>query len=780
VDAGSPPQTGLEAARIVTNDVNRPPLFAPLINRTVESGRELTFNVSSSDSTDPLWPRRLFLSASGLPTNATFIDSGNNVGTFSFAPTTAQVGLYTVTFLSVDQGTPSQSATATVQITVTTANNPPTLNLAANEARIVTEGQTLTVNILANDLDGTTPTITVDNLPANATLIQIGPGDADFVFTPSYIQGGARSKLYAVTVRATDGLATVKSTITIQVNDAGNQAPVFDSLAANPSVTEGDTLVLRIRASDPDTLPVTLSVTTSTLPANASFVDSGHGLAVLTFRPNYQQAGAYAVEITADDGSLTTTGTTNISVVEAGNQAPVLANITDRSLKEMQAFLFNVTASDPDGDIPILYAAPLPVNATFTDHHNGIGTFDWVTNNFDSGHYTVTIYAEDLANSSVIDSQRVALTVADSNLAPAVYTSGPRTMFEADTLYYVVTADDPDLTFPHISAKLDGQDTLATNMIFVDSGNGVGVLRFIPSYAQGGTTSITYFVRFFATDVDDAALVTPALSSVSLRVNNRNAPPVMSFSQGVGPFTIPEGDSVAFTISASDPDGGLPTVTATGVPVNATFVSGALISTFRFRPDFTQAGTYTVHFTATDAAGASSVRDIVINVTEAGNQAPTFTIKPVDTLNIAVNLPTQILIRARDPEHGALTITANPIVANAVFVDSGNGSATYTITPGTTDIGSMVAVSFTVIDPLAASSTAATQLRVVAFLRGDIDQNGRYTLVDLAALVAYLLQSGPAPAIMQSGDANGDGIINLTDLTFMVSFLYGDGSRPPQ
>jgi hypothetical protein len=167
-------------------------------------------------------------------------------------------------------------------------------------------------------------------------------------------------------------------------------------------------------------------------------------------------------------------------------------------------------------------------------------------------------------------------------------------------------------------------------------------------------------------------------------------------------------------------------------------------------------------------------------VTEAGNQAPSFTIKPVDTLNIAANLSTQILIQARDPERGAITITANPIIASAVFVDSGNGSATYTVTPGTTDIGSLVAVSFTVTDPLSLMATAATNIRVVAFLRGDIDQNGRYTLVDLAALVAYLLQSGPPPAIMQTGDVNADGIINLADLTFMVSFLYGDGTRPPQ
>ncbi len=780
VDFGTPPQTSVEIARITTNDVNRPPVFAALTNRTVESGRLLSFAVAASDSTDPLWPRRVFLSASGLPTGASFIDSGNNTGAFSFAPTAAQVGTYNVTFLAVDQGVPSQSATAIVQITVTTANSAPTMNLAANEARIVTEGQTLTVSVVAADPDGTTPTITAEDMPANATLVQLLPGEADFVFTPDYVQGGARSKLYAVTIKATDGLATVKSVVAIQVNDAGDQAPVFDSLPVSPSVTEGQTLTLRVRASDPDTLDVTLSAVTATLPTNASFVDSGDGLGVITFAPNYMQAGVYNVDINAYDGTLTTTGTISITVVEAGNQPPVLAEVADRTIREMQAFLFNVTATDPDGDIPILYAAPLPVNAVFTDYHNGSGTFDWVTNNFDSGHYTITFYAEDATDNTVIDSQQVTFIVLDTNLAPGVFTSGPRSIFEADTLYYVVTATDPDSTIPLIRATLDLQDTLATNMVFVDSGNGVGVLRFIPSYSQGGTTSISYFVRFYAKDVVDTTLVTAALSSVSIRVSNRNAPPELAFSPGTGPFTIPEGDSVKLSITTSDPDGGLPTVTATGVPANATFTSGALMSNFRFLPDFTQAGTYTVRFTATDAAGAATSQDIVIDVTEAGNQPPQFTITPLDTLNIAANLSTRILIQARDPEHGAVTIAASPIVSSAAFVDSGNGSATYTITPSIADIGSTVAVSFTVTDQLAATSTATTSLRVVAFLRGDIDQNGRYTLVDLAALVAYLLRSGPPPAIMQSGDVNADGIINLTDLTYLIAFLYGGGNQPPQ
>ena len=56
------------------------------------------------------------LSATGLPAGATFVDNGNNSGTFNWTPTSSQAGTYFVTFHGTD--TAGNTATATTQIVV--------------------------------------------------------------------------------------------------------------------------------------------------------------------------------------------------------------------------------------------------------------------------------------------------------------------------------------------------------------------------------------------------------------------------------------------------------------------------------------------------------------------------------------------------------------------------------------------------------------------------------------------------------------------------------------
>lgn len=73
-----------------------------------------------------------------------------------------------------------------------------------------------------------------------------------------------------------------------------------------------------------------------------------------------------------------------------------------------------------------------------------------------------------------------------------------------------------------------------------------------------------------------------------------------------------------------------------------------------------------------------------------------------------------------------------------------------------------------------------THLRVVAFLRGDLDANRKYTVNDLALLAAYLFRSQSLPEVVEAADTNGDGFVNISDIAYMVSFLYYEGPRPPQ
>ncbi len=762
--------TGLDTAIVVITviNTNRPPVLATIGPRTVEENKTLLFTTSASDS-DGTIP---VMTAEGLPSGASYVDNSNGTGTFTWRPVFGQSGVYQVLFAASD-GAAADSELVT--ITVVTANQPPVLNPIGPQT--VVEGGTLTVNITASDPDGAPPAILVIHLPDNSTFTDNGDGTAVFVFTPSYIQSG----LLYVTFEASDGLAIDKEVVLIQVYEAGNQAPQFDSIPA-PSVTEGTVVTGVITAFDPELSPVTFSLVDTTVPANFTLVDSGNGVASYTFSPSFAQAGTYQVGITASDGSLSTTIYITVTVVEAGNQLPVLNPIADQTIGELHTLAFDVTAADPDAQAPRLSAAPLPGTATFTDHNNGTGTFSWAVGAFDAGNYSVWFYATDSIDAALIDSQIVNITVVDTNRTPSYYIDfNGTTMNEGDSLSFLVYGTDPDLTIPSIIAFLDGTDTLATNMTFVDSGNGVGLFTFKPDYTQGGSpTPVFYNVRFRVIDAVDPTLFRTS-NNRTIQVVNVNAPPTMTFQLGTGPFTIAEGTNLAFEVTCIDIDGSVVSFEVVNLPLNATFAGIINFKTFSFTPDFTQAGIYNLMFVGIDNLGKADTTIVNVTVTDAGNQAPVFVNPLPDTTDIFLSVGADILIRAVDPDGIGVTIsTPSTLPLNSSFVDSGNGSAVFSFYPDATQSGSITPMTFITTDPAGLADTMISQIRVLAFKRGDTDSDTRFTMNDIVFIVNYLYRSGPAPSPMEAADVDMSGAVNVADIAYMVNYMYKSGPRPPQ
>lgn len=88
-----------------------------------------------------------------------------------------------------------------------------------------------------------------------------------------------------------------------------------------------------------------------------------------------------------------------------------------------------------------------------------------------------------------------------------------------------------------------------------------------------------------------------------------NNPPIL---YSIGDKTVNEGESLSFTIAASDPDGDLLTYSASNMPAGASF--NAATQVFAWTPDSSQVGTYAnVRFTVTDGALTAS-ENITITV----------------------------------------------------------------------------------------------------------------------------------------------------------------------
>ncbi|MDD3732293.1 MAG: Ig-like domain-containing protein, partial [candidate division Zixibacteria bacterium] len=571
--------------------------------QSVTEGDNLNFSVIATDP-DATIPN---LRAENVPPNATFVDNGGGNGTFNFNPSYIQAGTYNVRFIAFD-GLLADTAIVTIDV-IEAGNQAPVL--AAIGSRVVDEGANLSFTVSATDVDATTPALTAENLPDNATFVDNGNGTGVFDFNPTYIQSG----VYYITFIASDGALADTEIVAITVNDAGNQAPVLAYIGPR-SVTEGMNLNFSISATDADA--TTPALTAENLPDNATFVDNGNGTGVFDFNPNYIQSGIYNVRLIASDGALADTEIVVITVNEAGNQTPVLAYIGPQTVTEGANLNFGISATDVDATIPTLTAENVPPNATFTDNGDGTGVFDFNPNYIQSGVYYVTFIASDGA---LADSEVVTITVNEAgNQTPVLAYIGPQTVVEGGNLYLTITATDADATTPALTAE-----NIPANATFTDNADGTATFDFNPDYTQNGI----YTVTFIASDgaLADSEVVTITVNEAG------NQAPVLAY---IGPQAVTEGANLNFGISATDADATIPALTAENVPANATFTdNGDGTGVFDFNPDYIQSGIYNITFIASDGALADSE---VVTITVAHVNLPPVAVAGPDQVNIPAGI----------------------------------------------------------------------------------------------------------------------------------------------
>jgi hypothetical protein len=92
----------------------------------------------------------------------------------------------------------------------------------------------------------------------------------------------------------------------------------------------------------------------------------------------------------------------------AAPKAPVLQYIDNVIAVEGNRISFIVQASDPDGTVPSLSAAPLPVGAGFNDQGDGSAIFHWTPSIGQAGSYGITFTAQD---GVLTDKQRVNFSI---------------------------------------------------------------------------------------------------------------------------------------------------------------------------------------------------------------------------------------------------------------------------------------------------------------------------------------------------------------------------------
>ncbi|MBW2244769.1 MAG: tandem-95 repeat protein, partial [Deltaproteobacteria bacterium] len=570
--------SAMETVPITIFNANQAPVLAAIGNQAVDEGGTLSLSLSASDPDSD----SIVMTAGNLPTGTTFSDTGNGTAMFSWTPSFAQAGNISVTFTAADAGSPPLSDSEMIVISVGDVNQPPVLAPIGSQG--VNEGDALVLNLAAADLDGDGLTFSTANLPAGSAFVDDADGTATFSWTPGFGQTGNFVTTFSVVDDGTPP-ANASETITISVGDV-NRAPAITPIG-NQTVNEGGPLQLMVMASDPDGDMLTLQA--SGLPQGATFNDAGNGSGSFAWTPGFDQGGNHAITFTAMDGGNPVLNATEAIMITVGdvNRPPVLAALGDRSVDEGVLLQFAVNASDPDGGLLTLQLAGAPAGAALQDNGDGTGTFAWTPGFGEAGNYPITLLVTDDGTPVSQDQEAITLTVGDVNRPPALAPIGNRAGNTNQLLTFQVSATDPD--GDAISLSVAGAPAASA---LVDNGDGTGNFSWTPGDADVGNFMLT----FTATDAGNPAQ--SASETITLAIGQVNNSPTMV---KIGDRMAMSGQTLSFSVLASDIDGNALAFTVAGAPAGSSFTdNGDGTSLFSWTPTPAQAGSVMVTFTVTD------------------------------------------------------------------------------------------------------------------------------------------------------------------------------------
>jgi hypothetical protein len=64
------------------------------------------------------------------------------------------------------------------------------------------------------------------------------------------------------------------------------------------------------------------------------------------------------------------------------------------------------------------------------------------------------------------------------------------------------------------------------------------------------------------------------------------------------------------------------------------------------------------------------------------------------------------------------------------------------------------------------------------FTRGDVNQDGDINVTDVTYLINYLFVGGPEPIPRESGDLNCNGVVDVVDIIYLINYLFISGPPP--
>jgi hypothetical protein len=291
------------------------------------------------------------------------------------------------------------------------------------------------------------------------------------------------------------------------------------------------------------------------------------------------------------------------------------------------------------------------------------------------GTYTLRVFVSRSVPTRDTDYTDLTIIVANTNAAPVLSPIGSKSIIRGQTLQFTVSATDANndpLTYS-ASGLPPGAAFNATTRTF----------SWTPAANQVGSyPNITF-------QVSDGTLTDSEVISISVTNTNSNTPaaPVLS---PIGSKSIIRGQTLQFTISATDANNDPLTYSASGLPSGAAF--NATTRTFSWTPAANQVGSYpNITFRVSDGTLTDS-EVISITVTNT-NAAPV--LAPIGSKSVLATQSLQFTVSATDANNDPLTYSASGLPPGAAFNAS---TGTFSWTPAANQVGSYPGITFAVSD----------------------------------------------------------------------------------
>lgn len=350
--------TGEESADDPNGGANLPPIISGTPVTTLSAGTAYSFTPTAADPDgDPITFR-----ATNVPSWATFSTA---TGALTGTPTEANVGMTDMIHIEV---TDSQAVALLTPFRIQVSSNtttPPPANVAPTiagaPATTATVGVAYTFAPVGSDANGDTLTYSIQNRPSWATFTA---ATGRLTGTPATGNIGTTSN---IVITVSDGQAnTSLAPFNLQVVAApttppANRPPTISGTPAT-SVTAGTAYTFTPVGSDPDGNTLTFSIQGQ--PSWASFsATTGR----LSGTPTSANVGTSAsIRISVSDGTASVSlPSFTIQVVAPANRPPTISGTSATSVTALNAYSFQPSASDPDGNPLTFSIQNRPSWATF-------------------------------------------------------------------------------------------------------------------------------------------------------------------------------------------------------------------------------------------------------------------------------------------------------------------------------------------------------------------------------------------------------------------------------